>query len=102
MDRFTLGGSAGGREGGESGKEGVRERFNNLETHSHIHTDIHTYTHTNTLTVHVEGDGGAFPGGDSQVTGHTAVVPPCVCVHWVDGQEAVGRHPLPVWEHLLM
>lgn len=52
--------------------------------------------------MHVEGDGGAFPGGDSQVTGHTAVVPPCVCVHWVDGQEAVGRHPLPVWEHLLM
>ena len=52
--------------------------------------------------MYVEGDGGAFPGGDSQVTGHTAVVPPCVCVHWVDGQEAVGRHPLPVWEHLLM
>jgi len=55
-----------------------------------------------TLTVNVEGDGRASPGGHRQVGGDAAVVPPCVGVHGLDGQVATRGHPLPVWEHLLM
>ena len=54
------------------------------------------------LTVHVEGDGCAFAGGNSQVGGHAAVVPPSVTVDGRDRQVAPCGHPLPVWKHLLM
>lgn len=50
----------------------------------------------------VEGDGCAFAGGDSQVGGHTAVVPPSVSIDRLDGQVATCGHSLPVWKHLLI
>lgn len=52
--------------------------------------------------MHVEGDSCAFAGGNSQVGGHTAVVPPSVAVDGLDWQVAPCGHPLPVWKHLLM
>lgn len=52
--------------------------------------------------MNVEGDSGAFASGNSQVGGHTAVVPPCVSIDWLDGQVAPRGHPLPVWKHLLI
>ncbi len=52
--------------------------------------------------MHVEGDSCAFAGGNGQVGGNTAVVPPSVGVDGLDGQVAPRRHPLPVWKHLLM
>lgn len=52
--------------------------------------------------MNVEGDSRAFASGKSQVGGHTAVVPPCVGIDWLDGQVAPRGHPLPVRKHLLM
>lgn len=52
--------------------------------------------------MYIEGDSCAFARGNSQVSGHTAVVPPSVGVDGLDGQVATRGHPLPVWKHLLM
>lgn len=54
------------------------------------------------LTVHVKSDGCAFASGDSQIGGHTAVVPPSIGVNRLDRQVAPCGHPLPVWKHFLM
>lgn len=51
--------------------------------------------------MNVEGDGRHFANGNGQVCGRTAVVPSCVSVHRVDGQEATRGHSLPVRKHLL-
>ncbi len=54
------------------------------------------------LTVYVEGDSCAFAAGNSEVGGHTAVVPPSVAVDRLDWQVAACGHPLPVWKYFLM
>lgn len=54
------------------------------------------------LTVHVKSDGCAFASGNSQIGGHTAVVPPSIGVNRLDRQIAPCGHPLPVWKHFLM
>lgn len=46
--------------------------------------------------MHIEGNGCALASGNSQVGGDAAVVPPCVAVNGLDGQEAPRRHSLPV------
>lgn len=52
--------------------------------------------------MNVEGDGRAFADGNSQVCGHTAVVPPRVSIDRLDGQVAPRGHPLPVRKHFLL
>lgn len=48
------------------------------------------------LTMNVESDGCAFSRWNSQVGGHTAVVPPGVSINRLDGQVATRGHSLPV------
>lgn len=52
--------------------------------------------------MHVKGHSCAFASRNSQVGGHTAVVPPSVSVDGMDGQVATCGHPLPVLKYLLM
>lgn len=56
----------------------------------------------NILTVHIEGDCGAFASWHSLVCGHTAEVSSGVALDRLDWQVAACGHSLPVWQNLLM
>lgn len=49
----------------------------------------------------VEGDGGSFAHRHGGIAGHAGEIAAAVSVDRRDGQVAPGRHPLPVWQHLL-